>query len=222
MFVAKRMTPNPVTITSTTSVADATHIMRSNKFRRLPVVDNGKLVGIVTDRDLREVSPSPATTLSIYELNYLLAKMLIKDVMKKQVLTISQDATIEEAALVMATERIGGLVVVDEKGAVTGMITETDIFKCFVEVMGLAKGKTRITIDVTDRLGRLREITGVFAELGINIGSLATYPLEDGTFELIVRADVLDTTELCQRLEAIGCPVTHIAKIGNGHASSDR
>lgn len=216
MFVATRMAKNPVTITSTTSVADATHIMRTNKFRRLPVVDNGKLVGIVTDRDLRDVSPSPATTLSIYELNYLLAKMLVKDVMKKQVLTILQDATIEEAALIMATNRIGGLVVVDQSGAVAGIITETDIFKCFVEVMGLENGKTRITIDVTDKLGRLHEITGVFAELGLNIGSLATYPRADGSFELVIRADVTETKELSERLAALGCPVTHIARIGVG------
>lgn len=215
MFVATRMTPKPVTITSTTSVADATHIMRTNKFRRLPVVDNGKLVGIVTDRDLREVSPSPATTLSIYELNYLLAKMLVKEVMKKQVLTIQQDATIEEAALLMATNRIGGLVVIDDSGSVTGLITETDIFKCFVEVMGLANGKTRLTIDVTDKVGRLHEITGIFTELGINIGSLATYPLADGRFELVVRADVIETAELTEKLNGIGCPVTHIARIGS-------
>lgn len=215
MFVATRMTPNPVTITSTTSVADATHIMRTNKFRRLPVVDNGKLVGIVTDRDLREVSPSPATTLSIYELNYLLAKMVVKDVMKKQVITIPQDATIEEAALVMATNHIGGLVVVDTSGAVTGLITETDIFKCLVEVMGLANGKTRITLDVTDKLGLLHDITGIFTDLGMNISSLVVYPLNDGRYELVIRADVNETKELFKRLEAMGCPVAHIAQIGS-------
>ena len=215
MFVAARMTPNPVTITSTTSVADAAHIMRTNKFRRLPVVDNGKLVGIVTDRDLREVSPSPATTLSIYELNYLLAKMLVKDVMKKQVVTIPQDATIEEAALLMTSSRIGGLVVVGQGGAVTGLITETDIFKCFIEIMGLEKGKTRLTIDVSDEVGRLHEITRIFAELNINIGSLAIYPLANGDSELVIRADVKETKQLTDRLEGIGCPVKHIAHIGS-------
>jgi acetoin utilization protein AcuB len=215
MFVATRMTPNPVTIASTTSVADATHIMRTNKFRRLPVVDNGRLVGIVTDRDLREVSPSPATTLSIYELNYLLAKMLVKDIMKKKVITIQQDATIEEAALIMATNHIGGLVAVDQNGAVTGLITETDIFKCFVEIMGLEKGKTRITLDVSDQVGRLHEITGVFAEFGINIGSLVVYPIASGNSELVIRADVKDPKPLIDRLEEIGCPVTHVAHIGS-------
>ena len=215
MFVASRMTPNPVTITSQTSVADAAHIMRSNKFRRLPVVDNKKLVGIVTDRDLRGVSPSPATTLSIYEMNYLLAKMLVKDVMIKKVLTITPDATIEEAALLMASNRIGGLVVVDNSGAVAGVITDTDIFKCFVDIMGLADGKTRLTISVSDKVGLLHEITGVFTGLGLNIGSIASYTLPDGQCEMVVRADVTNTEEIVDALTKIGCPVVHIARIGN-------
>lgn len=215
MFVAARMTANPVTINSATPVADAAHIMRTNSFRRLPVVDDGKLVGIVTDRDLREVSPSPATTLSIYELNYLLAKMRVKDVMQKKVLTIPQDATIEEAALLMTNNRIGGLVVVGPQGEVTGIITETDIFKCFIEVMGLQKGRTRLTIDVSDEVGRLHKITKIFAELGINISSLAVYPLPNGDSELVIRADIKETEELLAQLAAVDCPVRHIAHIGN-------
>ena len=215
--MAKRMTPNPVTITSTMSVSDAMHLMRTHKFRRLPVVDNGKLVGIVTDRDLREVSPSPATTLSIYELNYLLAKMQVKDVMKKPVQTIQDTATIEEAALRMCTEKIGGLVVLDAQKAVVGVITETDIFKTFVDLMGLAEGKTRIIIDVTDKIGLLHEVTGIFKDMSLNIGSLVTYPLETGKFELVIRADVQqkEVAELSKRLEAVGCPIAHVAHIGS-------
>ena len=101
MFVFNRMTANPITITPDTTVSDASELMRTHKFRRLPVVRDGKLVGIITDRDLREVAPSPATTLSIFELNYLLAKMQVKDIMKTNVLTILPTATIEEAALVL-------------------------------------------------------------------------------------------------------------------------
>ncbi|MDU4961289.1 MAG: CBS and ACT domain-containing protein [Sporomusaceae bacterium] len=215
MFVATRMTPNPVTITPSTPVTEANHLMHTNRFRRLPVVDNGKLIGIVTDRDLREVSPSPATALSIHELNYLLSKMQVKDVMKKNVVTITEEATIEEAALLMVSNRIGGLVVVDGAGSVTGVITETDIFKCFIEIMGLEKGKTRLTVDVADKVGRLHEITGIFAELSINISSLAIYPLSSGEYELVIRADVRETEQLVKRLEAAGCPVKHIAHIGN-------
>jgi len=214
MFVQQRMTANPITITSTATIADASEIMRSNKFRRLPVVDGGKLVGLVTDRDLRAVAPSPATTLSIFELNYLLAKMQIKDIMQKKLITIQSDATVEEAALLLYNHRIGGLVVVDANGAVTGVITETDIFKCFVDIMGLIEGKTRLTIDVTDKIGILNKITEVFSELSINISSMVTYSLPDGKKEMVIRAEISDTKELSERLSAVGYPISHIVHIG--------
>jgi len=214
MFIEQRMTANPITITSTSTIADASELMRTNKFRRLPVVDDGKLVGLVTDRDLREVAPSPATTLSIFELNYLLAKMQIKDIMQKKVITIQGAATIEEAAILLYNHRIGGLVVVDDKGAVTGVITETDIFKCFVDIMGLIEGKTRLTIDVTDRIGILNEITDIFSKMNINISSMVTYTLPDGKKEMVIRADINDTTELSTQLATLGYPISHIVHIG--------
>lgn len=214
MFVSNRMTPNPITITSSTTIVDATYLMRKHKFRRLPVVDNGKLVGIITDRDLREISPSAATSLSIFEINYLLAKMQVKDMMKKQLVTVRADATIEEAALLMYNHRIGGLVVVDDQDKVVGIITETDIFKCFVDLMGLPQGKTRITLDVADKVGALHEITAVFTELGINIGSMICHAMSDSKAELVIRADVNDIDELSARLREKGYPVQHVAQIG--------
>ena len=214
MFVSNRMTANPFTLTANATVADASEVMRTHKFRRLPIVENGKLVGIVTDRDLREVSPSPATTLSIFELNYLLAKMMVKDIMKKDVLTIQANSTVEEAALLMYKNKIGGLVVVDEQAAVIGVITETDIFKTFVDVMGITQGKTtRITIDVTDKVGILCDITGIFKELGMNISSLVSYPLADEFYELVIRAKVDNSEVLVERLSAAGYPVKHITRI---------
>ena len=213
MFVAKRMTPNPITIESTTTIADASELMRKHKFRRLPVVDKGRLVGIVTDRDLRTVAPSPATSLSIFELNYLLAKMQVKDIMHKDVITIPVDATIEEAALIMSTRHIGGLVVVGEKDSVVGVITETDIFNSFVEIMGLKEGKTRFTFKVSNQVGVLHDITRVFKDLGINISSLATYPVEGGA-EMIIRFNAQNTDELAKRLTEIGYPPQHTVQIG--------
>ncbi|MDR3589248.1 MAG: CBS and ACT domain-containing protein [Negativicutes bacterium] len=215
MFVSKRMTPNPLTIAPTTIVPEAAMMMKNNKIRRLPVVENGKLIGIVTDRDLRDVSPSPATSLSVFELNYLLAKMVVRDVMKKEVITVNVNATIEEAALLMYNHKIGGLVVVDDADKVVGVLTETDIFKCFVDVMGLAEGRTRLTFEFTDKVGALYEITGVFKELGINILSYASYHLPDNKVEMVIRADIQDATELTRRLEAIGYPVTNAVQIGN-------
>ena len=213
MFISKRMTKNPVTIPSSTTVADAFDLMRTKKFRRVPVVDNGKLVGIITDRDLRQVTASPATSLSIFELNYLLAKMQVKEVMTKKVVTIGYDATVEEAALLMSTNKIGGLVVIDEQQAVVGIITETDIFKCLIDVMGLAEGKTRISLSVVDRVGVVADISGVFKELGINIGSMVMYPVDGGKSELVIRADVTDTDILRQKLAASGFEIQHIVQI---------
>ncbi|CVK18551.1 CBS and ACT domain-containing protein [Sporomusa sphaeroides] len=214
MIVSKRMTPNPTTITSAMTIVDALQIMRSNKFRRLPVVDNGKLVGIVTDRDLREVSASPATSLSVFELNYLLSKMQVKDIMAKKVLTVSAEATVEEAALIMYNHKIGGLVVMDQNQQVVGILTETDIFKTFVDIMGLPQGKTRLSIVVPDRLGVVHDISGVFKEFGISIGSFASYPTDEGQYEVVIRADIKDVKAFTERLAAVGYPVQHVVQIG--------
>jgi acetoin utilization protein AcuB len=214
MFVSKKMTANPITIASKATVADASELMRNNKVRRLPVMDDGKLVGIVTDRDLREVSPSPATSLSIFELNYLLAKMKVADTMRRNVITIRENQTIEEAALAMYTNKIGGLVVMNDAGKVTGVITETDIFKSFVDVMGLAKGKKRITIQFVDHLGALNEISGVFKDLGININSLVSFAADQPNgITMVIRTDKVETDELVSKLEAIGYKVLHVVEI---------
>ena len=128
MFVADRMTKNPVTISPETSVSHAHELMRNKKFRRLPVVEGEKLVGWVTERDLREVSPSSATTLSVYEMNYLLSKLKIADVMQKDLVTVPVDAAVEEAALLMYRHKIGGMPVLDGNQHLVGIITETDFF----------------------------------------------------------------------------------------------
>ncbi|WP_018702031.1 MULTISPECIES: CBS and ACT domain-containing protein [Sporomusaceae] len=214
MFVKDQMTVNPVTVTSATTIADAAELMKKHRFRRLPVVDIGKLVGIVTDRDLRKASPSSATTLSVHEADYLLSKASIKDIMTKKVLSIDSEATIEEAALLMYNNRIGGVPVVDKNQDVVGIITETDIFKCLVDIMGLPSGTTRVTIRVPDKTGVITEITGIYADLGINITSMASYTLPDGSGEEVIRGDVKDLEELKKRIEAKGYKVVHVAQIG--------
>ena len=214
MFVKDQMTVNPVTVTSATTIADAAELMKKHRFRRLPVVDIGKLVGIVTDRDLRKASPSSATTLSVHEADYLLSKASIKDIMTKKVLSIDSEATIEEAALLMYNNRIGGVPVVDKNQDVVGIITETDIFKCLVDIMGLPSGTTRVTIRVPDKAGVITEITGIYADLGINITSMASYTLPDGSGEEVIRGDVKDVEELTKRIEAKGYKVVHVAQIG--------
>lgn len=175
MLVGERMTRNPVTITEETSVDDALHVMRERKVRRLPVLDHsGKMVGIVSDRDLLHAAPSPATSLSVYELHYLLSKLTIKRVMSSPVITVTASTPLEEAARIMADNKIGGLPVTDD-GKLVGIITETDIFKILLELLGARTPGVRVIVAVREAKGVLAQITRALADLGANIVSVATY-----------------------------------------------
>ena len=214
MFVINRMPKNPMTVTADTKVDEVTHLMKKHNFRRLPVVDDGKLVGFLSDSDLMRVAPSPATTLSRYEINSLLAKICVRDIMKKDVVSVNVDATIEEAALIMYKNKIGGMPVVSNMGAVVGVITETDIFKTFVDVMGLADGKTRITLEVTDKIGVVKDIAEIFGQAGVSIDSLITCKKEDNKYEIVIRGDITNIDDIKAKLEAKGYKVIHTVKIG--------
>ena len=118
MLVKDWMTKEPVTVSSKTPMFEAQELLKNGGFRRLPVVDDGKLVGIVTDRDFKEASPSDATTLSIYELSYLLNKMHVRSIMHKPVITVKPEDTLEWAAMLMEEKKISGLPVVDSGGRI--------------------------------------------------------------------------------------------------------
>jgi acetoin utilization protein AcuB len=175
MLVGERMTRNPVTILDTASIDDGIHLMRERKVRRLPVLDeSGKMVGIVSDKDLLHAAPSPATSLSVYELHYLLAKLTIKQVMSSPVISVTPDTPLEEAARVMADNKIGGLPV-SEGDRLVGIITETDVFKILVELLGARTPGQRVTVRVTEGKGVLARITSALTDLGANIISVVTY-----------------------------------------------
>jgi acetoin utilization protein AcuB len=179
MLVKDRMTPNPVTITPDTSFPDAFRIIREKRIRHLPVVDKkGKLVGIVAQTDLLHASPSAATTLSVFEINYLLANLHVREVMSSPPITVSEDVPLEEAARVMVENKIGCLPVMRD-GVLIGMITETDIFETFVEVLGGREASLRVTVLVPDVRGELARVAGVIAGLGGNICSVARFESED-------------------------------------------
>lgn len=214
MFVINRITKNPMTVTADTKVDEVAHLMKKHNFRRLPVVDDGKLVGFLSDSDLMRVAPSSATTLSRHEINSLLAKICVRDIMKKDVVSVNVDATIEEAALIMYKNKIGGMPVVSNMGAVVGVITETDIFKTFVDVMGLADGKTRITLEVTDKIGVVKDIAEIFGQAGVSIDSLITCKKEDNKYEIVIRGDITNIDDIKAKLEAKGYKVIHTVKIG--------
>ena len=186
MLVGERMTRNPVTILDTASIDDGLHLMRERKVRRLPVLDaSGKMVGIVSDKDLLHAAPSPATSLSVYELHYLLAKLTVRQVMSSPVITIGADTPLEEAARVMADNKIGGLPVV-ENGRLVGIVTETDVFKILVELLGARSPGLRITLAVAEGKGVLAKLTQSLTELGANIISVVTYAGKDASQRLIM------------------------------------
>lgn len=157
MLVREWMTPNPQTVTADTPVMEAMQRLREGGFRRLPVTRDGKLIGIVTDRDLKEATPSKATTLSVYELNYLLSKLLVKDVMKAPVITVRGEDPIEHAALLMEEHRVSGLPVLAGND-LTGIVTITDLMRAFVSFLGMREGGIRVTVDLPDEPGVLARV----------------------------------------------------------------
>lgn len=211
MLVKDRMTPNPVTITPETSFPEAFHILREKKIRHLPVVDKkGKLVGIVAQTDLLHASPSSATTLSVFEVNYLLANLQVREVMTSPPITVSEDAPLEEAARVMVEKKIGCLPVM-RNDELVGLITETDIFKAFVEILGGGEASLRVTLRVPDVRGELARLAGMIAQLGGNICSVASFRGEDPEHVYITfRLEGVDEEVLIPTLKAAGEEIVHV------------
>lgn len=184
MLVGERMSHPVITIPPDMPIIDALNLMRQERIRRTPVVKDGKLVGIVSDKDLLNASPSPATSLSIWEMNYLLSKITVEEVMTREVITVTEDTPIEEAARIMADNKIGGLPVM-RGDKVVGIITETDLFKLFLELMGARDPGVRVTVLAPDIPGELAKITRAIADAGGNIVALGTFAGEDPSTKLI-------------------------------------
>ncbi len=211
MLVKNRMTPNPVTVTPDTFLVEAMRIVDERGFRHLPVVDRkGRPVGIITRTDLLNASPSPATALSVSEVNYLLANLRIKEVMTSPVVTVSEDAPLEDAARVMVENKFGCLPVTSA-GKLVGVITETDIFKSFVEILGGADATLRVTVRLPDARGELARLAGVIAGLDANICSVATFRGDDPDHaRLIFRVEGVTREVLVAALETAGEEIVNI------------
>jgi acetoin utilization protein AcuB len=191
MYVLNSMTSNPYTVSPDATIAETMELMREKKIRRLPVLENGKLVGIITERKLLEVSPSPATSLSVFEINYLLAKTRVASLMTKDVITVMPGTLLEEAARIMRDKDIGALPVLDN-GALVGIITETDIFDAFLEILGFRSRGTRLSVEIDqDKPGILADIAAIIADLGMNVVSVAVF-----RNEIIFKINTLNTVEL--------------------------
>jgi len=179
MLVKERMTRNPIFIRPDTPVTEAQALMKREKIHHLPVLDKEeKLVGIVAEKDLLYASPSVATTLSVYEMTSLLAKLKVEKVMSRDVVSVAEDVPLEEAARIMADRGIGGLPIVRGK-AVVGIITESDLFRVFIELFGARQKGIRATVTMSNEKGTLAKITAAISAAGGNIIALGTYLGDD-------------------------------------------
>jgi acetoin utilization protein AcuB len=174
MLVKDWMSKDPITINDDTSMMKAIHLMKQNRFRRLPVLHEGRLVGIVSDRDLKEASPSKATTLDVHELYYLLAELHVKDIMTRDPVTVSPESTVEHAAQLMLENTISGLPVVDDQGKVVGILTQSDVFRAFMHITGILQGGVQFALRLEDRPGLIKEVVDLLREKGARFVSLLT------------------------------------------------
>ena len=214
-FLRERIQRNPVTISPDASFFEARNLIHEKGIRHLPVVDkSGKLVGIVTDGDIREAAPSDATLLSVQELNYLLGKLKVSAFMtpKDKLITITPDALIEEAVQLMHDHKIGSLPVVEGK-RLYGIFTETDALDHFVDIFGLKQKGTRLTVALEDKPGTLLGILEVFKKHNINIISIVTPSfVVEGKRIAAIRIKTEDYKDVVKDLEKAGYDVLSIGK----------
>jgi acetoin utilization protein AcuB len=184
MLVGERMSHPVITMSADLPIVDALTLMKRERIRRAPVVKDGKMVGIVSDKDLLNASTSPTTSLSVWELNYLLSKITVKEVMSKKVLSVSENTPIEEAARIMADNKIGGLPVTRGE-EVVGIITETDLFKIFLELMGAREPGVRVTALIPEQRGQLAALTQAIASQGGNFVAFGQFTGETPSSRLL-------------------------------------
>lgn len=208
MRVRDRMTKDLVCVDKDTSISDALYLMQTNHFHRLPIVEKGKLIGLITEGTIASNSPTSATSLSIYELNYLLSKTKVEDIMIKEVFTIAPEAFLEEAAVLMRKNNVGCLPVI-EKGELVGLITQNDIFDSFVDLLGYYTQGYRYIIEVKeDHPGVLSTIASIFFQAEANITNLAVYHKPD-CIEIVIRASEVDPQAIQEQLSKLGYRVSY-------------
>ena len=212
MRIRDMMTKNPVTVDSETLVMDAQKIMKENNVRRLPVVDKGKLLGIVTKHDILEASPSPATSLSVHELNYLLSKMKVKEIMKKNPLTLTPDTPFEEALKIGQEKKIGSFPVV-ENGKLVGIATESDIVRFLTRALGVREEGSRITIEgLGGKLSDLEKIISIVNQHNTIVLSMISLPrTEKKEWMIVLRLKTSTPDPIVKDFKKAGFNVTYSA-----------
>lgn len=184
MLVGERMSHPVITVSPDMPIMDALDMMKREKIRRAPVVKKGKIVGIVSEKDILNASHSPTTTLSVWEFNHLLSKISVDEVMSKEVTTVREDTPIEEAAKIMADANIGGLPVMRDNQLV-GLITETDLFKIFLELMGARDPGIRVTALLHDERGSMARLSQGIASAGGNFVAFGVFCGDDPTNRMV-------------------------------------
>jgi len=212
MRIRDMMTKNPITVDSETLVIDAQKIMKENNIRRLPVVDKGKLLGIITKHDLLEASPSPATSLSVHELNYLLSKMKVKEIMKKNPVTLTPDTPFEEALKIGQDKRIGSFPVV-ENGKLVGIATESDIVRFLTRSLGIREEGSRITIEgLGGKLTDLEKIISIVNQHNTIVLSMISLPRpEKKDWMIVLRLKTSSPDPIVMDFKKAGFNVTYSA-----------
>ncbi|MBI2002434.1 MAG: CBS domain-containing protein [candidate division NC10 bacterium] len=204
MLVQHWMTRDVVTVEADMPFLEARVVMKGKRIRHLPIVERGKLIGVVTDRDLKQAAPSGATTLDVFELNYLLLKMKVRDLITRDPITIRPTNSVEKAALLMHDHKIGCLPVVDETGSLVGMITETDLLEVMVEILGYKEKGTRIAFEVLDTPEACQELVHVLRDFRLDLRSLVTCALHTrpGYRDFVIRVKGEQADALVTELKA--------------------
>jgi acetoin utilization protein AcuB len=205
MLVREWMAADVLTVDENTSMMKALHLMKENNIRRLPVTARGSLVGIISDRDLKEASPSKATTLDVHELYYLLAEIKVKEIMTKNPLTIQQDDTVERAAVIMLEHKVSGLPVLNKKGDLVGLITQSDVFRAFVNITGIYKGGVQFAFSLDDKPGSIKEVADTIREFGGRMVSIlsSTDMVVEGTRNVYIRVRGMEPDNLKKMEETL-------------------
>lgn len=213
MYIKDRMTKNPHTIQVNASINALMALMREQGLKRIPVLDGERVVGIVTDRDVERVSPSKATTLSVFEINYLLSKSTVRDAMTKNVFTVHPDAHIEDAAVLMRDKRISALLVVDDEEKLVGIVTESDLFDALIDMLGARFTGTRLLIRIANKPGMLSKLGSVISESGTNISHLAMVVADDDSdAEMLLRTDSKESQDLQDAITAAGFQILNVSE----------
>ncbi|MGI6085891.1 MAG: CBS and ACT domain-containing protein [Acetivibrionales bacterium] len=208
MFVRNKMTANPFTISADQTIPDAHEMMAENGVKRLPVMKNGKLVGVVSKEDIVQASPSKATTFSMGEITYLLSKTKISQIMNKDPIIITSNALLEEAAILMRDNNVSFLPVVDY-GKLVGIITESDIFDSFIELLGFREPGTRLTVEADDAPGIMANLTGIIGNFGANINHVAVYRGSSGKSSVVIGINSMNTAEMEKSIESQGYKIQY-------------